>query len=109
MANFINVRRVIHILAVTPRPHDGPLTNLKIVRRNTAIVRIPVLVAVDDLYVVIDVGRSAYDVRYRLANGACIVGREALSLAIACAHAIDLPTAGLIPDHVLAQSPPAAA
>ena len=71
--------------------------------RNAAVGRVPILIAIDDLYWIVHIRRNALDERNLVLDGYGVGHNQRLRIMRARAHAVDRAPASLNPDEVVPQ------
>src|SRR6267378_2101145 len=103
-ADRADVSRSIHIIL---REYgtliDVPSLYVEVFWRNAAVGRVPILIAIDDLYWIIHIRRNALDERNLVLDGYSIGHDQRLRVMRTRAHTVDRAAASLNPDKVVSK------
>src|SRR5262249_48203806 len=102
--DYANIRGAVHIILRKNRTLvHVPALNFEILRRNTAIRGMPVLVAVDDLHWVVYVWLNAFDQRNLILDGGCVGHDQSFRIVSARTHAVYRTATCFDPDKIVTQ------
>jgi hypothetical protein len=103
-SNHAHVRRPINIVL---REYGSqvhvPALDFKIFRRDTAIRCMPILIAIDNLNRVVDIGRNAFDKRNLILDGEGVCHDEGLGIMRPGTDAVHSPATGFNPDKIVSE------